>query len=135
MKYITIPVIGFSNGIMVGAGIVALLSVLQIIPRLSQLTNTYRYVKLYEDVIVIASVLASYLSLAEIKINMSILVVLIGFCIGIFIGMLASALAEVLNVIPVLIRRFKLQGYTTFIIYSLIFGKVIGSLLNWLIYF
>jgi len=50
---------------------------------------------------------------------------------GIFVGLLASALAEVLNVLPVIVRRFRIDGYLGFMIYSLIFGKILGSLLNW----
>lgn len=136
MKYIVVPFVGFSNGIMVGGGVVALLVLLDIIPRLAQLTNTYDQVNLYETVIVIASMLAAVISLTGIVINLGkIMVVIIGFSMGIFIGLLASALAEVINVLPVIIRRFKLEGYTIFIVYSLIFGKILGSLLNWLLYF
>ncbi len=136
MKYITVPLVGFSNGIMVGGGVVALLALLDIIPRFAQITNTYDYVNLYETIIVIASMLASLISLTGIVVNLGrIMVVIVGFSIGIFIGVLASALAEVLNVLPVIIRRFKLEGYTIFIVYSLIFGKVLGSLLNWLLIF
>ncbi len=133
MKYIVVPVVGLSNGIMVGAGIVALLSVLQIIPRFAQITRTYNYIRLYEDVIIVGAVVASIVSLVGIGINLGrFVVIIVGFSMGIFIGLLASALAEVLNVMPVIIRRFRLDGYTIFIVYSLIFGKVIGSFLNWL---
>ena len=136
MKYIVVPVVGLSNGIMVGAGLVALLSVLQIIPRFAQITKTYNYIRLYEDVIVVGAVVASIISLAGVGINLGRFVVIImGFSMGVFIGLLASALAEVLNVMPVIIRRFRLHGYTIFIVYSLIFGKVIGSFLNWLAHF
>lgn len=136
MRYVIVPLVGFSNGIIVGSGIVALISVLQIIPRIAQLTKTYDKVKLYEDIIVIGAVVASITSLTGIGINLGrVSVVIVGFSMGMFVGLLASALAEVLNVMPVLIRRFKLNGYITFIVYSLIFGKVIGSFLNWFIDF
>lgn len=136
MRYVIVPLVGFSNGIIVGSGIVALISVLQIIPRIAQLTKTYDNVKLYEDIIVMGAVVASITSLTGIGINLGrVSVVIVGFSMGMFVGLLASALAEVLNVMPVLIRRFKLNGYITFIVYSLIFGKVIGSFLNWFIDF
>ena len=136
MKYVVVPLVGLSNGIIVGAGIVALLSVLQIIPRFAQITRTYNYIRLYEDVIIVGAVIASIVSLIGIGINLGkFVVIIVGFSMGIFIGLLASALAEVLNVMPVIIRRFRLDGYTIFIVYSLIFGKVIGSFLNWLAHF
>lgn len=134
MKYIAIPLLGFSNGIIVGSGIVALLSLLDIIPRLAQLTKTYNSIQTYENVIIFGAVLASITSLTGVSINLGkVIVVIVGFFIGVFIGLLASALAEVLNVMPVLVRRFKLDGYTDYIVYSLIIGKVLGALLNWFI--
>ena len=51
---------------------------------------------------------------------------------GGFIGLLASALAEVLNVIPVLLGRLDLQNYTKYIFISLASGKVVGSLIDWI---
>ncbi len=135
MKYIAVPLLGFSNGIVVGSGIVALLTLLDIIPRLAQLTDTYREIKIYENIIIAGAVLAAITTLAGVSINLGkFTVIIVGFFIGIFVGLLASALAEVLNVIPVLIRRFKLEGYVTYIVYSLIAGKVLGALLNWFLY-
>lgn len=135
MKYTIVPLIGFSNGIIVGAGVIALIVVLKIIPRIAQLSRTYKDIKIYEDVIIIGAIVGSVISLLGVGINLGkILVVIIGFCMGIFIGLLASALAEVLNVMPVLIRRFRLKGYEIYIVFSLIFGKVLGSFLNWFIF-
>lgn len=135
MKYIAVPLLGFSNGIIVGSGIVALLTLLDIIPRLAQLTETYGKIKIYENIIIAGAVLAAITSLIDVSINLGkFTVIIVGFFIGIFIGLLASALAEVLNVMPVLIRRFKLGGYISYIVYSLIAGKVLGALLNWFLY-
>jgi len=132
MKYIIAPIVGFSNGVMVGGGVIALITLLDIVPRFAQITQTYDKVKLYESVIVIGATLAAVTSLTDIGINLGgISVIIVGFSMGIFIGLLASALAEVLNVLPVIVRRFRIDGYLGFIIYSLIFGKVLGSLLNW----
>ena len=61
-----------------------------------------------------------------------IVVVGVGFLMGGFIGLLASALTEVLNVIPVLLGRLNLQDYTKYILISLASGKVVGSLLYWI---
>ncbi|KAB3532789.1 stage V sporulation protein AC [Alkaliphilus pronyensis] len=134
MINLLVIITGFSNGIVVGSGIVALLTLLDIIPRLAQLTNTYKYVELYENVIIIGSVLAAITSLTSLAISINKpLIIIIGLFMGTFVGLLASALAEVMNVIPVLIRRFRLQGYVIYILYSLICGKVLGSLLDFLL--
>ena len=133
MLYITIIIVGFSNGIVVGSGIVALLTLLDIIPRLAQLTNTYEKIPLYEHIIIVTSSIIALLSLLQIGVNIgAICIVIIGFSMGIFIGMLASALAEVMHVIPVIVRRFNMEDYVDYVVYALIFGKVIGSLLQYL---
>ncbi len=134
MRNLLVVFLGFSNGIVVGSGIVALLTLLDIIPRLAQLTKTYKYIALYENIIVTGATLAAFSSLTNTSIHFNTyFVIIIGFFMGTFIGMLASALAEVMNVIPVVVRRFKLDGYVIYILYALVFGKVLGSLLHWFI--
>ncbi|MCU5426799.1 stage V sporulation protein AB [Bacillus cereus] len=61
------------------------------------------------------------------------LVVLGIFC-GTFIGMLAAALTEVLNVLPILAKRVGVEGKIVVLLIALVLGKVIGSLFHW-IYF
>ncbi|MDI9476755.1 MAG: stage V sporulation protein AB [Natronincolaceae bacterium] len=135
IKYIAVPLVGFSNGIIVGSGIVALLTLLDIVPRLAQLTGTYREIKIYENIIIAGAVFAAITTLTGLSVDLGkFTVIIVGFFIGIFVGLLASALAEVLNVMPILIRRFRLEGYVSYIVYSLIAGKVLGSLLNWILY-
>lgn len=134
MIYAFVAFLGFANGVIVGSGLVALLSLLNVIPRLAQITNTYDKISLYENIIIISSTIAAITSLLGIGINLGkIVVVIVGLFIGIFVGLLASALAEVLNVIPVIMRRFRLDGYMVPVVYSMLFGKVLGSFLNWLV--
>lgn len=134
MKTILIPFIGFSNGIIVGSGIVALITLLDIVPRLAQLTRTYQFIHWYENVIVIGATFAAITSLTGVSIPLgNVVTIIVGFFMGIFVGMLASALAEVMNVMPVVVRRFRLEGYVIYILYALVFGKVFGSLLHWIV--
>ena len=135
MIYLFVPIVGFGNGLIVGSGIVALITLLDIVPRLSQLTKTYKYMRSYEQILIIGSVIAAFLSLTDISLNLGrfSIVIIFGFFNGFFIGMLASALAEVMNVIPIIVRRFKIDGYVIYILYALILGKVLGSLIDWLI--
>lgn len=129
MKNIAVAIVGFSNGIIVGSGAVALLTLLDIVPRLAQVTDTYKKISIYENIIILGAVLAAIGSLTGLSIGLGrFAVILVGLFMGIFIGLLASALAEVLNVVPILMRRFKLGGYARYIIISLIAGKVLGAL-------
>lgn len=49
---------------------------------------------------------------------------------GIFTGCLAGALAEVLNVFPIISRRFSVRRYIPYIIYAVAAGKMIGSIIG-----
>lgn len=134
MSRVFVAITGLASGIMVGSGIVALITLLDIVPRVAQLSKTQDKIRLYEGLIILGATLASFLSLSEITIGIpKVVVAIIGFFIGCFVGLLASALAEVMNVIPVVIRRFRLEGYVRVILYALIFGKVLGSLYQWIL--
>ena len=58
----------------------------------------------------------------------------IGLMCGIFIGMLAAALTEVLNVLPILAKRLRLTGYLFGLLMAMVAGKVAGSLFDWFVY-
>ncbi|HHY90648.1 MAG TPA: stage V sporulation protein AC [Clostridiales bacterium] len=125
--------IGLSEGFVVGTAFVAFLTILDIIPRLAQLTGTEAYMRVYEIAMIVTVVTISLADFLFLEFNMGkIVVVGVGFLMGGFIGLLASALTEVLNVIPVLLGRLNLQDYTKYILISLASGKVVGSLLYWI---
>ena len=113
--------IALAGGIAVGSGYVAFLAVLGIIPRLAQLTRSGKHIQYFEWA-VIAGTLTGYW------------LVILGIFCGTFIGMLAAALTEVLNVLPILAKRVGVEGKIVVLLVALVLGKVIGSLFHW-IYF
>ena len=127
--------IGFSGGVSVGAGYVAFLTVLNVIPRLTQLTKSVRYVHFYEAAVILGAVIGTIFSLWDFTLNLSFLL-LAGFGIlsGIFNGMLAAALTEVLNVFPILAKRIGMQDSLGYILIALVLGRILGSLFQWIIY-
>lgn len=58
--------------------------------------------------------------------------VLLGLLAGGFVGMLAGALTEVMNVLPILAKRVGMASYMLWLLMAMVFGKVLGSLLDWL---
>lgn len=126
--------VGLSEGIIVGTALIAFITLLDIVPRLAQLTNTGSSIKLYERVIVISVTLVSLASALEISVYLSsVALIIIGFIMGVFIGLLAAALTEVTNVIPIIISKSRLESHVKYIFYSMISGKVIGSLIYWIV--
>ncbi|OAS87523.1 MULTISPECIES: stage V sporulation protein AB [Metabacillus] len=128
-------IIGLSGGLVVGTGFVAFLAVLGIIPRLTQLTKTNHFIQVYEWAIILGTVITGWMSLRDTVLFQSELwLIPIGLFSGMFIGMLAAALTEVLNVFPILAKRIGLGDKIVILLMAIVFGKIIGSLFHW-IYF
>jgi len=127
--------IGFSIGLATGAGFVALLTLLNIIPRLIQLSETNRFLKVYIGAVVFGTLFGSLLSFSNVTWQLTkVSLILWGIFHGIFNGLLAAALAEVLNVFPILFRRIKADKYRLTLFMAIVFGKIFGSLFQWIIY-
>ena len=126
-------VFGLSSGIMVGAGVIELLILVGIIARMAQISNTKGFISFYEKILIIGTLLGSFISIQNISISIGRIGVLVsGLAYGIFIGFLSSGLAEVLDYIPITSRRLKIPTiYLKYIIISLLIGKVIGSFIGW----
>lgn len=130
-----LAIFGLSSGIMVGAGAIAMLILVGLVPRISHVTKTVEFVDLYERLLVIGTFLGSILSLHSINLHlMGFVVIIMGLAYGIFLGFLSSGIAEVIDYIPTMSRRLKIPSICLkYVIIALIIGKVIGSLLGWII--
>ncbi|MDQ0481904.1 stage V sporulation protein AB [Guptibacillus hwajinpoensis] len=134
-QFIFVMLVGFAEGIAVGAGFVAFLSVLGIIPRLTQLSKTVHLIRYYEWGIIIGAVVSSWLSLRNPVLSLPKMTVIpIGLGAGVFIGMLAAALTEVLNVLPILTKRIGFIDKILILLMAIVLGKVFGSLFHWTIF-
>ena len=126
-------IIGLAGGLVVGSGYVAFISVLGIIPRLTQLTKTYKYIYVYEFAIILGTVILGWMSLRDtILFQSEYWLIPIGLFCGVFIGMLAAALTEVLNVFPILAKRIGFGDKIIMLLMAIVFGKIIGSLFHWM---
>lgn len=125
--------IGFSSGIAIGSVFIAILTFLGIIPRLIQLTRSTRLVNVLATAVVIGTLFGTYLSFTPFTSNQTVITLVVwGFFHGIFNGMFAAALVEVLNVFPLLSKRIGMEKYLLFLLMAVVFGKIAGSLFQWL---
>jgi stage V sporulation protein AB len=132
---ITEAVIGLAGGLAVGGGFVAFLVVLDIIPRLVQLTKSFQSIHFFEGGIVMGVMIWSTLDFFNWQFQFSpICTAYFGLLAGCFVGMLAAALTEVINVLPIMAKRMGMDGYMMWLLTAMILGKVAGSLFEWLIY-
>ncbi len=126
--------IGLGAGVVVSGGVFALITALGIVPRLVERTQTQEYISLYENCIIFGGILGTILTFWHIPISLGkIGLVITGTAMGMFIGSLIVALAEFINVLPIMNRRLKLIGGTVIILVTLGLGKTTGSFLYWLI--
>lgn len=133
MTKILLILISFGGGVGVGTAAAAFITILQIVPRLVQLTRTNKYIKLYYWSIILGFIIFNITYFSEFHLNINkYMTSIIGFIYGVFIGLLSSALAEVLNVIPILSNKFKIKKKLNYMVYTLMVGKVVGSLYYWI---
>ncbi|NGM81547.1 stage V sporulation protein AB [Paenibacillus sp. 7124] len=127
--------LGIAGGIAVGGGVIALFVVLDMIPRLAQLTGSYDKVHWYEGAMVCGSLFGTVSDFWNWKMASGpVVVTAVGLFDGIFVGMLAAALTEVLNVLPILAKRLHMTSYLFGLLMAMVFGKVAGSLFDWFVY-
>lgn len=134
IKMILLIIIGFGSGVVIAGAVFAFIAIIGVVPRLAQKTNTAKYIKVYEEAIIFGGIFGTSSLLFNYYIPIGkLLVMFISLCIGIFYGCLAVSLAEVLDVIPILTRRGKIQKGMMYFICAIAIGKLIGSLLYYFI--
>ncbi|WJH34246.1 stage V sporulation protein AB [Paenibacillus sp. CC-CFT747] len=127
--------IGLAGGIAVGSGMVAFLVVLDIIPRLAQVTRSHRYIHWYEGSVIAGSLYWTFADFFNWAGRLTLFsTVVTGLLAGGFVGLLAAALTEVINVLPILAKRIGMKKYMMHMLFAMILGKVLGSLFEWLVY-
>ena len=110
-REILLGALGLMFGAATSAGSFALLVTLQIVPRMAARTQTAGKVMTYETTITLGGITGCLLSLFPfLRIpGLGWLTPFLGIAVGVFVGCQAVALAEILNVFPIMFRRMKLK--------------------------
>ena len=129
IKNICLMFVGLTAGVGVAGGIFAFITMIGIIPRLAARTNTAKHISLYETIIIVGGLTGNLVSIYKWNLPIGHLGMLIfGLFSGMFVGCLAVALAEVLDVIPIFARRINLTQGIPLVVLSLALGKALGAL-------
>jgi stage V sporulation protein AB len=122
-----------AEGLAVGAALGALVVLLSVGARLARVTATPEFGRAYEWALACgAAAAASYEVWPWTLRGPRALAAILGGGMGIFIGMLAAALAEVVAVMPLLARRLGLVPYLPRLVLALALGKTLGAV-AWLL--
>ena len=101
LKTIFLAFVSAALGLSVAGGYLALISMIGIIPRLAAMTKSSKQVIRYENALIYGALVGNILYSFPIVLKTgSVSAAIAGFFGGVFIGCLAGALAEVVNVIP-----------------------------------
>ena len=121
--------IGLSAGSIVAGGLFGFVVSLGIVSDFADRTGTANRIGLYEDAVAVGGILGNLVLLYDIPLTaISPLMGVFGIFSGVFVGCWALALAEVLNVFPIFLRRINVTKGIGFVILGIAIGKVLGAL-------
>ena len=130
IKTLFLAFFGLAAGGVIAAGVFAFLAVIGVFPRLIGKTGTKKHVRLYESFIVAGGILGNLIYVFRIGIPAGDWGLgIFGVFAGIFVGCWSMALAEILNVFPVFMRRARIVRYMSAFVISLAVGKGMGACL------
>ena len=131
IQRVLLAFIGFSSGIVISGGVFSFIAALGVVERFAEKTKTVAYIKLYEEAVIFGGILGSFDLFMDYRIKAGLFAgAVYCFFIGIFVGVLAVSLAEVLDVVPIFMRRTRLKKGIAIFIASLALGKMAGAAFN-----
>ncbi|MBU3878685.1 stage V sporulation protein AB [Faecalicatena sp. AGMB00832] len=130
VNQIILAVIGLSGGLVVAGGLFSFIIELGVIADFADRTHTGEHILFYEDCVAIGGIVGNLFSVFQIHIpNGAWILPVFGLLAGIFVGCWSMALAEILNVFPIFVRRLKIVRYISVFVIGMALGKGLGSLL------
>lgn len=130
VKQLLLAFIGLSAGVTVAGGLFSFVVSLGVVSDFADRTHTGNYILLYETSVALGGILGNILFIYQISIPVGVgILMLFGIFAGIFVGCWSMALAEILNVFPIFIRKVKVLKGIPYIILSIALGKGIGACL------
>lgn len=129
VQQVILALIGLSAGAAVAAGLFAFIIGLGVVSDLADRTHTGAHILLYEDCIAFGGIIGNIMQIYHIGLPHGTWVLpIFGIFSGIFVGCWSMAVAEILNLFPIFIRRLKLLRCLPYLILGMALGKGIGAL-------
>lgn len=136
IKYLFLSFLGLTGGILIAAGMVAFITIVGVLTRLAIRTDTAKRILLYEDIVVVGSTLGNLLDLFKPHLPFGeVGLAIFGLFSGCFIGCLAVALEEVIQIFPIMTHRLKLKMGIPIIVLCLALGKGAGAFFQLFIHY
>ncbi len=127
---VLLALIGASAGLAAAAGLFSFIVELGVVADFADRTHTGDQLLFYEDCVALGGIVGNILYVFHIGVPLGApLLAVFGLFAGIFAGCWAMALAEILNVFPVFMRRARIVRYLTAFVTSMAIGKGFGACL------
>lgn len=128
-EQVLLAVIGLSGGVAVAAGLFSFIVELGVVADFADRTHTGEQIMFYEDCVALGGIMGNLIYVFRIGLPLGTpFLAVTGLFAGIFVGCWAMALAEILNVFPVFMRRLKIVRYISAFVISMALGKGLGML-------
>lgn len=133
-----------SFGFICAAGVFTVLSSVQLVPRFIGKTRSAVDVILYENMIILGTIVGGVISIyweydasRTLELAQSqagnvfgfLLLSFVGVFSGMFVGCLALSIAEMLDSIPIFLKRISWKWGLSLMVASVALGKILGSLI------
>ena len=130
-EQIFLGIVGLSGGVIIAGGVIALMVGLGVITRFIGISHTAKKVWIYEDAILLGGLFGSWMTVYQKPLPLGVPgLILLGVFSGIFVGGWILALAEIVNIFPILARRIGLVKGLSVVIIAIAAGKAAGSLFH-----
>ena len=134
LKTIYLIFLGLTSGCMVAAGTFAFIAAIGIVPRMAKRTETQRFIRVYEDAIVLGGIWGTTAMFIRYRLpSVPLLPGCYALCTANYVRALPSPPTDALKVIPIQHRRTRLTKGLPWLILAFALGKVCGSLVYFLV--
>jgi stage V sporulation protein AB len=127
-------VAGLGQGLLVGAAVMLIVTILDILPRFSMISGTGWGINVWVGVFAAGLGFACLGSLFGVELNLPVWTdaVVFLFC-GAYLGVLLMALAETLDLFPASLGKIVPSEAMKAVLIILVVGKIAGSIVYWLV--
>lgn len=126
--------IGLAGGLAVGASVTAFFTVLGVTSHIVKWSKSESLILVYEICFVLGALFSCLVYFYDFTLKyFKFLTIPLGFILGIFVGMIAAALTETLDIISIAANKLKISNWIYLIVVVVLLGKVVGSLVFFLV--
>lgn len=132
MKNVILGFIGFASGATVASAMFGLIATIGVLNRLAQVTRSAKNIRWYEICYMAGGIIGNAVYLYQVPIPGGEFLApgIGGMFIGVYVGCFIGALAEVVNIFPVLFHRIRLREGMKALIWSMALGKAAGGIIH-----